>query len=216
MGKFGLLMIILIPLILLIIGLLLGLLLSWPVSLVGWALLVIGGIFLLYVVLIYNHLIRRRNNINNAWAQIDVQTKRRADLVPNLVETVKGYMKHEKGVFMDVTKARTAWLSAQTVQQKAAADNLLSGALKSLFAVAEGYPQLQSSQNFMSLQEELSGIESKIAFSRQFFNDNVLSYNNAINTFPGNIFADAFDFEAREYYKPPEGAALERAPKVSF
>ena len=179
---------------------------------------IIGGILvvlaILALILVYNGLVVLRNRINNAWAQIDVQLKKRSDLVPNLVETVKGYAKHEKTVFENVTKARSAITKAGSVEEKAKASNMLTAALKSLFAVAENYPKLQASQNFLMLQEELSGIESKIAYARQFYNDSVLQFNNSIQIFPNNIIARLFNFTRKEYF---ETSGAERAPvKVSF
>ena len=158
-------------------------------------------VLLIIVVLIYNSLITLRNRYQNAWAQIDVQLKRRADLIPNLVESVKGYMKHEKGVLETVTKARTAILSAKGPNQAAKAENMMAGALKSLFAVAEDYPKLQASQNFLQLQEELSGTESKIAFARQLYNDTILEYNQTIQTIPSNIMAGCSSSERRNISK---------------
>ena len=153
--------------------------------------------------------------MQNAWHQIDVQLKKRANLIPNLVETVKGYMKYERSVLENVTKARTAFLNAKTIKEKADATNMLTGALKSLFAVAENYPDLKASQNFLQLQEELSGIESKIAYARQFYNDAVMQYNIALQSFPTNIVAKLFGFKPEfEYFEIEEA---ERAvPKVSF
>ena len=172
---------------------------------------VIGAIVLFSI---YNSLIQLRVKIDGSWAQIDVELKRRTDLIPNLVETVKGYAKHEKGVFENVTKARSAMMGASTMADKAKADNMLSGALKSLFAVAENYPQLRASENFKQLQDELSNTESKIAYSRQAYNDSVLSYNTAIQTVPSNLVAGTFGFTAREFFKA-EGA--DREPiKVKF
>ena len=168
----------------------------------------------LYFVLAYNSLITLRTRIDNSWSQIDVQLKRRFDLVPNLVETVKGYAKHEKELFTEVTKARAASGKAETMEQKAKADNVLSSTLKSLFAVAENYPQLRANENFKMLQEELSGIESKIAYARQFYNDSVLSYNTSIATVPTNIIAGTFGFKSREFFKT-EGAERENV-KVKF
>ncbi|GIU69371.1 MAG: LemA family protein [Candidatus Woesearchaeota archaeon] len=168
---------------------------------------VIVGIFLLFVliiVILYNRFIVLRNRIDNAWAQIDVQLKRRYDLIPNLVETVKGYAKHEKKVFTEVTKARTALMEAKTIPEKAKANNMLSETLKSLFAVAENYPKLEASENFKMLQEELAGTESKIAYARQAYNDAVLSYNNGIQQFPGSIVAGLFNFKSREFFKTEE------------
>ena len=175
---------------------------------------VILAIIAVYIIIVYNSLIVLRNRINNAWAQIDVQTKKRYDLVPNLVETVKGYAKHEKTVFEDVTKARTAIMQAKDVKTKAKAENMLSGALKSLFAVAENYPNLKASQNFMQLQEELSGIENKIAYARQFYNDSVLAFNNKIQVFPANLIAGMFSFKQKDYFEIEEAAR--KNVKVSF
>ena len=171
-------------------------------------LLAIGAVIVLLVlffVLVYNSLVTMRMRIDNAWSQIDVQLKKRYDLIPNLVETVKGYTKHEKTVFESVTKARANALGAQTVSEKAKAEGQLSQALKSIFAVAEAYPTLQASANFKMLQEELSGIESKIAYARQFYNDSVMSYNTSIQTVPTNIVAGMFGFIARDFFKAEEG-----------
>jgi LemA protein len=170
-------------------------------------LLVIGAVvvlFVLFFVFAYNSLVTLRNRIDNSWSQIDVQLKRRHDLIPNLVETVKGYAKHEKTVFESVTKARADALGAQTVGERARAENELSRTLKSIFAVAEAYPKLEASQNFKMLQEELSGIEAKIAYARQFYNDTVLSYNTSIQTVPTNFVAGMFGFIARDFFKVDE------------
>ncbi|MCL6089035.1 MAG: LemA family protein [Candidatus Marsarchaeota archaeon] len=175
---------------------------------------VVAGLVVLFFIVAYNSLVTMRTRIDGSWSQIDVQLKRRFDLVPNLVETVKGYAKHEKDVFTEVTKARAATASAGTMAEKAKADNMLSGTLKSLFAVAENYPQLKANENFKMLQEELSGIESKIAYARQFYNDTVLSYNTAIQTVPTNFVAGAFGFAPREFFKA-EGAERENV-KVKF
>lgn len=162
-------------------------------------------VFLLVVLIgMYNRFIVLRNRIDNAWAQIDVQLKRRNDLIPNLVETVKGYAKHEKKVFKEITEARSAVMNASSMKEKAKASNMLSETLKSLFAVAENYPKLEASENFKMLQEELSGTESKIAYSRQFYNDSVLDYNNGIQSFPGNVIAGMFKFGSRESFKAEE------------
>ena len=148
----------------------------------------------LFVIFLYNSLIRLRNEVKNSWAQIDVQLKRRNDLIPNLVETVKGYMSHEKTVLENITKARSAFLSAQSMTEKSKASNMLSQTLKSLFAVSENYPQLKANENFMQLQEELSGTESKIAYARQHYNDIVMEFNTKIETFPNSIFANMLSF----------------------
>lgn len=163
---------------------------------------------------IYNRLVTLRNRVDNAWSQIDVQLRRRYDLIPNLVETVKGYAAHEKETLDKVISARNAAMGAQTVKEHSDAENMLTGTLRSLFAVAEAYPDLKANQNFLMLQEELSGTESKIAYARQFYNDSVMTFNTAIQQFPGNVFASVFGFSAREYFEI-EAAAAE-APKVSF
>lgn len=165
---------------------------------------VVVGLIVLFFIVAYNSLVTQRTRIDSSWAQIDVQLKRRSDLVPNLVETVKGYAKHEKELFTDVTKARAAMASAGSIGEKAKADNMLSGTLKSLFAVAENYPQLKANENFKMLQEELDGIENKIAYARQFYNDTVLSYNTAIQTVPTNIVAGMFKFAPRDFFKAEE------------
>jgi LemA protein len=176
--------------------------------------LVIVVVIAAWVVAIYNGLVVLRNRFENAWSQIDVQLKRRTDLIPNLLETVKGYAAHEKEVFTKVTEARSALMNAQGVADQAQANNMLTGALKSLFAVAEAYPELKANQNFMMLQEELSGTESKIAYARQFYNDTVLKYDNKREKFPSNIIANLFGFKEREYFETGEA---EREPvKVDF
>lgn len=168
----------------------------------------------LAVIVKYNQLVSLRNRIENAWSQIDVQLRRRYDLIPNLVETVKGYASHEKEVFEKVSEARSAMMNAQGAQAQGQAQNQISEALKSLFAVAENYPQLKANENFLMLQEELSGTESKIAYARQFYNDQVMTYNTLTQTFPGNIIAGMFHFTAREYFEMEDVA---REPvKVDF
>jgi len=183
----------------------------------GVCLVIVGlGVLVLLVsaVYLYNALIVKRNRVKTAWAQIDVQLKKRADLVPNLVETVKGYAKHEKSVFENVTNARSALLNAKTAKESAAAENMMSAALKSLFAVAEAYPELKANENFKQLQLDLNDIESKIAYSRQFYNDSVYDYNNAVMQFPNNIFASIFGFKQEEFFRA-EGAERENV-KVKF
>jgi LemA protein len=155
----------------------------------------------LYLVVGYNGLVRLRNRIQGAWAQIDVQLRRRYDLIPNLVETVKGYATHEKGTFEAVTAARANAINAQGPAEQAAAENQITGALKSLFAVAEAYPDLKANQNFLSLQEELTGTEGRIAYARQFYNDEVLKLNTKIQVFPTSILAGMFGFTAHEYFE---------------
>ena len=169
--------------------------------------LILGIIVLLLLVFLwftYNSLVVLRERIKEALSQIDVQLKRRTDLIPNLVETVKGYAKHEKEVFENVTKARANMLKAESPQQKAEADNMMEKALKSIFAVAENYPDLKASVNFLNLQEELSDTENKISYSRQFYNSNVLAYNSSIKTFPSNIFAKQFGFSQKEFFAATE------------
>jgi LemA protein len=178
--------------------------------------IVIGVIVVLVVafILIYNRLVRLRNRIDAAWSQIDVQLKRRYDLIPNLVETVKGYAAHERETFEAVTKARQQAVDARGIEQQAQAENFLTQALRSLFAVAEAYPQLQANQNFLALQEELTGTEGRIAFSRQFYNEQVLAYDNAIEVFPTNVLAGAFNFGSRPYF---EAETASREPvRVDF
>lgn len=180
------------------------------------AVVILAAIVLLVLVVvgIYNSLIQLRNRVENAWAQIEVQLKRRNDLIPNIVETVKGYAKHEKGLFENVTKARAAVMSAPTPQAKAEASNFLSSTLKSLFAVAENYPELKANENFQQLQEELSRTEDKIAYARQFYNDIAMTYNVRTETVPSNIVASLFGFERKELFQAPEGER--EAPKVEF
>ncbi len=162
---------------------------------IGWILLGLGIVLVLFIIGFYNSLIRLRNEVQNAFAQIDVQLKRRNDLIPNLIETVKGYMKHEKETLENITKARSAIMTASSVEAKAKASNMMSDTLKSLFAVAENYPKLVANENFIQLQEELTGTENKIAYSRQFYNDSVLRFNTRIQTFPGSIFASMMNFK---------------------
>jgi LemA protein len=168
-----------------------------------------------WVVGIYNGLIRLRNQLENAWAQIDVQLKRRCDLIPTLIETVKGYAKHEAGTLEKVIQARNLAMAAKTVSDRAQAENALSSTLKSLFAVAEAYPNLKADQNFLRLQEELTSTENKIAFARQFYNDSTLGYNTAIELFPRNIIANMFGFGRRDFFEVKDEAQRE-VPKVSF
>ncbi|MDA3936404.1 MAG: LemA family protein [Actinomycetota bacterium] len=177
---------------------------------VGAILLVIAGI----AIAIYNRLVVLRNRVKNAWAQIDVQLRRRYDLIPNLVETVKGYATHEAGTFEKVTQARNMAMGAQGAKAQGEAENMLTGALKSLFAVSEAYPDLKANQNFMMLQEELSGTESKIAYSRQFYNDSVMSYNISVETFPNSILAGMFGFTKEDLFEIEEIA--KETPQVKF
>jgi LemA protein len=182
------------------------------VPIVVLALLVV---LVLYVIVSYNGLIRRRNQIENAWSQIDVQLKRRLDLIPNLVETVKGYAAHERETLDAVIRARNAAIAApDTPHAQANAENQLSGALRQLFALGEAYPDLKANQNFLALQEELTATEGRVAYARQFYNDSVLSYNNKLQQFPTLIFARMLKFERREYFEADEAART--APTVEF
>lgn len=177
---------------------------------------VLGLIFLvvLYFVFLYNNLSTMKVRIEEAWSQIDVQLKRRIDLIPNLVETVKSYAAHEKGVFEQVSKARSALMSAGSPKEAGKAEGQLEGALKSLFAVAEAYPELKAQENFSQLQEELSDTEDKIAYSRQFFNATVRDFNTKIVTFPNNIIANILGFEKKEFFEVEE--AEREVPKVDL
>jgi len=176
--------------------------------------LIIVVILVIYTVYLYNSLVTLRNRVKNAWSQIDVQLKRRTDLIPNLVETVKGYATHEKTVFENVTKARSSLMNAKTVQENAEANNQLTNTLKSLFAVAENYPDLKASENFRELQRQLTETEDKIAYSRQFYNDTVLMYNNKVQMFPSNLMASMFKFIEAEFFEVVE--AEKAVPEVKF
>jgi LemA protein len=178
-------------------------------------LVVILVVLALIVVGLYNRLVRYRNRVDNAWAQVEVQLKRRWDLIPNLVETVKGYAAHERGVFEEVTAARTRAQQAQSPAESAQAEGILSQALGRLFAVAEAYPDLKATQNFQELQAQLSETEDKVAVSRQVYNDTVLTYHNAIQTFPGTLLAGPFGFTKREFFEV-EDEAQRAAPVVDF
>ena len=176
------------------------------------AIVIIGAII---SIVIFNSLVTTLRQVENAWAQIDVQLKRRADLIPNLVESVKGYAKFEKSVLTGVTQARTAILSAKSPKESAKANNMLAGALKTIFAVAEAYPTLQASQNFKALQEELSSTENKVAFARQFYNDMVMKWNTMIAVFPNSIFAGMFNMnKPKEFFEASEDE--KKAVKVDF
>ncbi len=170
-------------------------------------------IVLLIVIIMYNGFVQKRNRVQDAWAQIDVQLKRRYDLIPNLINTCKGYAAYERGVLTQVTALRSSIITG-TVQQKADANNQLSQALKSIFAVAENYPDLKASQNFQMLQQELESTEDKIAFVRTSYNDYVLDYNNAIQEFPGNVFSGMFHFAKQDFFQAPPEAA--QPVKVDF
>lgn len=175
-------------------------------------------LIIIWIIYIYNRLVTLRNRVKEAWSDIEVQLRRRYNLIPNLVETVKGYAAHERGVFEEVTEARTKALSAQTVKEKAEAENALSSTLKTLFAVAENYPQLKASQNFLELQKELSDTEDKIQAARRFYNANVRDYNIYLEKFPQNIIADKFGFKKADFFEIEEARAAEirEVPKVKF
>ena len=183
-------------------------------SLVVWILLGLVVLVVLYGIITYNRFVTLRNRIENSWAQIDVQLQRRHDLIPNLVETVKGYAAHESGTLEAVVQARNAAMSAQGPAQQGEAENMLSGALKSLFALSEAYPDLKANQNFAQLQEELSGTEGKLAYARQYYNDVVNRYNTLTQTFPSVIIGNLANFDEREYFETDEVAR--RNVEVSF
>ena len=172
----------------------------------GWIALGAGAVVLLWAILTFNRLVRYRNRVNNAWSNIDVQLRRRYDLIPNLVETVQGYAAHERQVFEEVTRARAAGEAASGVQDQAQAENQVTRTLRQLLAVAENYPQLQANRNFLELQEELTATESKIAFARQFYNDQVQTLNTTIESFPSNVIAAVFRFKQREFFEIDETA----------
>jgi LemA protein len=171
-----------------------------------WIILAVVVLVAIYALLTYNGLVSLRNRIENAWAQIDVQLKRRYDLIPNLVETVKGYAAHERGTLEAVIQARNVAMTAQGPQDQAAAENMITGALKSVFALSEAYPDLKANQNFLSLQEELTGTEGRIAYARQFYNDTVYRYNTKIQSVPSNVIAKQFSFAQREYFEVDDAA----------
>ena len=178
--------------------------------------IVVGLLFVLaaYVISVYNKLIHARNKVENQFSQIDIQLKRRADLIPNLVETVKGYAKHEEGTFTAVVEARNKALSAGSVNEKIEANNELTGALNKLFALAESYPELKANENFLALQADLKDTEDKITYARQFYNDSAMQYNNLIQVVPSNIVAGIFGFKKFEYFKADEKE--KEVPKVEF
>jgi LemA protein len=182
-----------------------------PVIIVIIVLVILVGV----VILAYNGLVRSRNQVENAWSQIDVQLKRRLDLIPNLVETVKGYAAHERETLAAVVEARNAALAApDTPRAQANADDVLTGALRQLFALSEAYPDLKANQNFLALQEELTATEGRVAYARQFYNDSVLNYDNKLESFPTVVLAKMFHFEPREYFEADEQART--APTVEF
>jgi LemA protein len=181
---------------------------------IGWIILVIIIVAIGFVWMLYNSVVGLRIRVREAFSGIDVQLKRRTDLIPNLVESVKGYAAHEKTVFEDVTNARAALMKAGSPQEKAVADNQLTGALKSLFAVAENYPALRATENFQQLQKELSDTEDKIAYSRQYYNANVTDYNTKIALFPNNVIAGIFGFKSEEFFGVQEEER--KKPEVKF
>ncbi len=184
----------------------------------GTVLIIIAAVVVLPIIIvigIYNALIRLRNQVDNAWSQIDVQLKRRHDLIPNLVETAKGYMKHERGTFEAITEARSKAMGANNVSDAAKAEGALGEALSKFMLVVENYPDLKANQNFLAVQEELTSTENKISFARQNYNDQVLFFNNKIQVFPSNVIANMFSFNKRDFFEI-ESAAEREVPKVSF
>lgn len=179
-----------------------------------WIVLGIVGLIVLYFWALYNSLVSLKTNIEEAWSQIDVQLKRRSDLIPNLVETVKGYAKHEKTVFSDVTKARSAMMGAKSLASKAQASDMLTAALGKLIAIAEAYPQLKANENFVQLQKELSDTEDKVAYSRQYYNNLIRDYNEKIRTFPNTLFNESLGFKEKDYFQALEGER--KSVKVNF
>jgi len=180
-----------------------------------WIILAVVAVVVLWGIATYNGLVRSRNQVDNAWSQIDVQLKRRLDLIPNLVETVKGYAAHERETLEAVVKARNAALAAPgTPAGQAAADNMISGALRQLFALSEAYPDLKANQNFLALQEELTATEGRVAYARQFYNDSVLSYNNRLQAFPTVLIAGVLKFVKRDFFEAEPEA--KQVPKVQF
>ena len=180
-----------------------------------WIILGIVVVLIIAVIGMYNSLVQSKIKVDNAWSQIDVQLQRRFDLIPNFVETVKGYMTHESDVLTKVAELRTSWANAGTIHEKAELDNQLSGALKTIMAVSENYPDLKANQNFAQLAEELRNTENKISFSRQFYNDTVTMYNTKLQVFPSNIIAGMFNFKARDLFKA-ESDEARRNVKVDF
>ncbi|MBV9261799.1 MAG: LemA family protein [Pseudolabrys sp.] len=186
-------------------------------STTGWIVLGLVVVVVLWAIMVYNGLVGLRQRVNQAFADIDVQLKQRHDLIPNLVETVKGYAAHERGTLEAVVQARNAAIAAPGVEQKVAAENALTGALRQLFALSESYPDLKASQNFQQLQSELADIENKLAASRRFFNSAVQEYNTGVQQFPAALFATAFGFQQREFFDVgPDRAQLDQAPNVKF
>ena len=181
----------------------------------GWIILIIVVALIIAVISIYNSLVQAKMKVDNSWSQIDVQLQRRFDLIPNFVETVKGYMQHESETFEKIAELRTSWANTKSVAEKADIDNQLSTALKTIMAVSENYPELKANQNFSELSEELRNTENKISFSRQFYNDTVTMYNTKIQVFPSNIIASMFNFQPRELFKTESDDARKNV-KVDF
>ena len=181
----------------------------------GWIILIIVVLILVFLINIYNNLVSLRQKVKNAWSQIEIQLQRRFDLIPNLVETVKGYMGHESNILTKVAELRTAWANAKTVAEKSNLDTQLSDTLKTIMAVSEAYPDLKANQNFISLQQELANTENKISFSRQFYNDSVTMYNTKLEVFPSNIIASMFGFKPEEFFKV-ESEEARKNVKVDF
>lgn len=182
---------------------------------IGWIILVIVVVLIIALIGMYNGLVQAKVKVENAWSQIDVQLQRRFDLIPNFVETVKGYMNHERETFEKIAALRTSWANTQSVSEKADLDNQLSTALKTIMAVSENYPELKANQNFSDLSEELRNTENKISFSRQFYNDTVTMYNTKLQVFPSNIIAGMFNFKERELFKAESNEARKNV-KVDF
>ena len=186
-------------------------------STTGWIVLAVIVVLVLWVIMIYNQLVAMRQRVGQAFADVDVQLKQRHDLIPNLVETVKGYAAHERGTLEEVVKARNAAMTASGPAQQAAAENQLSGALRQLFALSEAYPDLKANQNFQQLQTELSDLENKLASARRFFNNAVQEYNTGIQQFPAALFAASLGFQQRTFFDVgEERAVVEKAPQVKF
>lgn len=183
----------------------------------GIIVLIVIILLVVWIIALYNRFIRLRTRSDEAWADIDVQLKRRYDLIPNLIDTVKGYASHERETLSKVTEARTKAMGAETVEEHAEAENMLSGALKTLFAVSENYPELKANENFLELQRELTDTENKIQASRRFYNTNVRDLNIAVESFPSNVIANIFNFGKREFFELAEGEEVAREPvKVDF
>ena len=182
---------------------------------IGWIILAVIVVLVIIMIGMYNSLVQSKIKVDNAWSQIDVQLQRRFDLIPNFVETVKGYMTHEKETFTKIAELRTSWANTQTVSEKANLDNQLSSTLKTIMAVSENYPELKANQNFADLSEELRNTENKISFSRQFYNNTVTMYNTKLQVFPSNIIASMFNFKSRDLFKT-ESDESRKNVKVDF